>query len=965
MDVNGTRFHLLLGEADWGPVARGSRVPPSYAVDWAADDSVRSAVVTTPLEWYPDFGGVALTRLLPRIPPPAGTLPLAADARRGACADAYGNLFWIDDDEKRIRVKPAALDAAGEFWNPAALEPAADTPRGELFRPASAAAPIEVPRLRGLAVTTGHYLIAGTLAPGGLLVFDLHASGEPLWWRWPAALAFAPLALAPCSDGGLLVLDRRESGAARLWRLDARLAPVDLGTPITLTPAQSALFHTQGEPASARPPLTFPAPVQLGAGMAVPAQDPVAMAALPDGSVLILDAADGVQPSRLHRVRGGVLASSMALDVTDTALRLRTPVVGAHAMAVIADPADAQGAVQGTLWLATLDAAQALEFGLRADGAELALELRPRALPLQRFSGKALAAAGGEVYYDSGERWIMLAEQPRYRYFPAAILEGDPLVFDGKEPGCVWHRLMLDASIPPGCAVEIQTRADDERSRLAQAPWRKQAALYQRAEGSELPFDRPFATSAGAYAGTWETLIDEATGRYLQLRMVVRGDGRASPRLRALRLYYPRFSYLREYLPAVYREDAQSASFVERFLCNAEGLLSALEGRIERAELLLDPAVAPPEWLDWLADWLGTMLDENWDEDRRRLFLRHAWLLFRWRGTPQALIALLRLATDACVDDSIFAPLQAVESSTICTAPAGGLRIVESFLLRRYQAAQLGDPTAVAGPGLAAPGRRWQVSDGGAALHTRYACFLYERYRERGDASPGDALARLAQAWGLESAPASFELLRFSAVLPASAAQQRDWQDFAAIAFEFSYATVRVGDLDAWRAFLAERYGHIDALNVAYGRSGAARWASFAQVPLPDEDWFPDDGKPLADWIEFASVVLPLRRDAHRFTVLVPTRPDEPPAERERRLAVIDRIVQRERPAHTDSEVKPFWALFRVGSARVGLDTQLGDSGRFVAMVLDAGYLGQGWLAEGQPWSAADRSVIGRDRIQG
>jgi hypothetical protein len=176
---------------------------------------------------------------------------------------------------------------------------------------------------------------------------------------------------------------------------------------------------------------------------------------------------------------------------------------------------------------------------------------------------------------------------------------------------------------------------------------------------------------------------------------------------------------------------------------------------------------------------------------------------------------------------------------------------------------------------------------------------------------------------------------------------------------------VRVGDLDAWRAFLAERYGHIDALNVAYGRSGAARWASFAQVPLPDEDWFPDDGKPLADWIEFASVVLPLRRDAHRFTVLVPTRPDEPPAERERRLAVIDRIVQRERPAHTDSEVKPFWALFRVGSARVGLDTQLGDSGRFVAMVLDAGYLGQGWLAEGQPWSAADRSVIGRDRIQG
>jgi hypothetical protein len=257
------------------------------------------------------------------------------------------------------------------------------------------------------------------------------------------------------------------------------------------------------------------------------------------------------------------------------------------------------------------------------------------------------------------------------------------------------------------------------------------------------------------------------------------------------------------------------------------------------------------------------------------------------------------------------------------------------------------------------------VSDGGAALHTRYACFLYERYSERTDASPADALARLAQAWGLKTAPASFESLSFSAVRPASEAQLRDWQDFTAIALGFTYASVQATDVDAWRAFLAERYGHVDALNLAWGRSGAARWASFAQVELPEDGRLPDDGKPLADWIEFASAALPLRRDAHRFTVLVPTRPNEPPAERERRLALIDRIVGRERPAHTDSEVKPFWALFRVGGARVGLDTQLGDSGRFVAMVLDAGYLGQGWLAEGQPWGAADRTVIGRDRIQG
>lgn len=964
MDVNGTRYHLLLGQADWEPVCRSSRVPRIVAPELAAAQSARAAADGAQVEWDAHFGGITLTRLLPRIAPPADARPLTAEMHRGACADAYGNLFWIDDDQRRIRIKAAAMNTAGDFWNPQALPlQVSDAPAG-LFQPAAPALPTITPRLRGLAVTAGHYLVVGTLAPGGLLVFDLHGSGEPLWWRWPKDLAFAPFALAPRSDGGVVILDRREGAAARLWQLDARLAPIDLVALLTLGPAQPVLFHPEGASAPARPPLTFPAPVQLGPGMTVPAQDPVAIAALPDGSVLILDAADGVQPSRLHRLRGSALESTITFDIGDSTLRLRSPVVGAHAMAAIVQAPDAQGAVQGSLWLATRDAAQALEFALRSDGPALTLELRPRALPLQRFTGKALVAAGSEVYYDSGERWAMLAEQPRSRHLPAAVLEGDPLVFDGKEPGCAWHRLMLDASIPPGCAVEIQTRTDDERSGLAQARWHKQAALYQRAEGSELPFHRPFGAAAGAHAGTWETLLDEAQGRYLQLRLVLRGDGRASPRLRALRLYYPRFSYLRAYLPAVYREDEQSASFVERLLCNVEGLLSALEGRIEHAEVLLDPAVAPPEWLEWLAGWLGTMLDDNWDDGRRRLFLRHAWLLFRWRGTPTALTALLRLATDTCVDDSVLAPLQALESKTICTQPVGGLRIVENFLLRRYQAVQLGDPTALVGPGLGAPGRPWQVSDGGATLHARYACFLYERYRERGDDAPADALARLAQAWGLEPAPASFDQLRFSAVQPESDAQQRDWQDFVATAFAFTYAHVQASDSDAWRAFLAQRYGHVDALNVAHGRSGANRWASLTQIRLPQVDELPDDGKPLADWIEFVSAALPLRREAHRFTVLVPTRPDEPPADRERRLALIDRIARRERPAHTDSEVKPFWALFRVGSARVGLDTQLGEGGRFVAMVLDAGYLGQGWLAEGLPWGAADRNVIGRDRIQ-
>src|SRR5262249_58396847 len=124
--------------------------------------------------------------------------------------------------------------------------------------------------------------------------------------------------------------------------------------------------------------------------------------------------------------------------------------------------------------------------------------------------------------------------------------------------------------------------------------------------------------------GTWELLLQRAKGRYLQLKLVLRGNGRSSPRLRALRAYYPRFSYSARYLPAVYREDAESASFLERYLANPEGLLTALEDRVAAAQVLFDVRSAPGELLDWLAGWFGAALDPAWDEAKRRLFLRPA-----------------------------------------------------------------------------------------------------------------------------------------------------------------------------------------------------------------------------------------------------------------------------------------------------------------------------------------------------
>src|SRR5207342_3481866 len=105
------------------------------------------------------------------------------------------------------------------------------------------------------------------------------------------------------------------------------------------------------------------------------------------------------------------------------------------------------------------------------------------------------------------------------------------------------------------------------------------------------------------------------------------------------------------YLPKVYQDDQESASFLDRFLANVEGMNTALEDRIVTAEALFDSRSAPTEALDWLLGWFDVAADPTWHEERRRLFLRHAMDFFAMRGTIPGIQLALRLALDSCDDE--------------------------------------------------------------------------------------------------------------------------------------------------------------------------------------------------------------------------------------------------------------------------------------------------------------------------
>ncbi|MEL6210640.1 MAG: hypothetical protein AAFR44_10765, partial [Pseudomonadota bacterium] len=80
---------------------------------------------------------------------------------------------------------------------------------------------------------------------------------------------------------------------------------------------------------------------------------------------------------------------------------------------------------------------------------------------------------------------------------------------------------------------------------------------------------------------------------------------------------------------------------------------------------------------------------------------------------------------------------------------------------------------------------------------------------------------------------------------------------------------------DAFRRWLAERYGDVSALNAAWGLLGNARLGGFAAAALPDT--LPADRTTLADWLDFVTRLIPVHRAAHRFSVLLPAIPGETP----------------------------------------------------------------------------------------
>lgn len=99
-------------------------------------------------------------------------------------------------------------------------------------------------------------------------------------------------------------------------------------------------------------------------------------------------------------------------------------------------------------------------------------------------------------------------------------------------------------------------------------------------------------------------------------------------------------------LPAVYLED----DFTQRFTAALDAVLAPVLATLDCFAGYLDPQLAPPDFVDWLAGWVALGLDESWSPEQRRELVAHAVELHRWRGTRRGLADHVRLLTGGEVE---------------------------------------------------------------------------------------------------------------------------------------------------------------------------------------------------------------------------------------------------------------------------------------------------------------------------
>lgn len=240
-----------------------------------------------------------------------------------------------------------------------------------------------------------------------------------------------------------------------------------------------------------------------------------------------------------------------------------------------------------------------------------------------------------------------LADLPALRRRLGYETEGEVLLgpadaaapLDSGQPGSVWQRVFVQGELPAGTTLALSSRTADDVVSLDPRILDGWSRTVVAGPDDAVEIDTP----AKEEAAILDAQVLSDAGRFLGLRLRLRGDGRSTPRIE--RLFAVREApSVDRFLPRVFAESTPEDRFLQRWLALFETtVFDGVALRMRRYPELFDPRTAPERMLPYLMGWLAMPLfpATRRDADRMRAILVAAPDLTERRGTPEGLVDLI------------------------------------------------------------------------------------------------------------------------------------------------------------------------------------------------------------------------------------------------------------------------------------------------------------------------------------
>ncbi|MCI8494282.1 MAG: hypothetical protein HFI74_01175 [Lachnospiraceae bacterium] len=217
-------------------------------------------------------------------------------------------------------------------------------------------------------------------------------------------------------------------------------------------------------------------------------------------------------------------------------------------------------------------------------------------------------------------------------------------VLDSGEEGNQWHRAVIQSEGYGDDSIKFYFYCSDEKQAIVDGKlysWEElihcnDVSLEKKRHAME-----PYLVHR--IQNPQDVLLYHARGRYLWIEIQLFCQAGFLPKIRHMKIYAGNRRFL-SFLPMIYQSQGQE-DFLGRFLGLFEAVYQDLNEKITNSARQLDPMAAEPEFLYWLAEWVGIFNAHLWKEEKLRLLLKGIVRKNLVRGTREYMEYVITIFT--------------------------------------------------------------------------------------------------------------------------------------------------------------------------------------------------------------------------------------------------------------------------------------------------------------------------------